>query len=396
LLENETRYPILLDQIPAAIYIDAIDETSSPLFQSPQFEVMFGFSAADWQANPNLWAERLHPEDRARITGEHFRTNATGEPFRMEYRFLAKNGGVVWVRDQAVIIRDAQGNPLHWQGAMLDITAQKRSEMVQESIYRISEAVHATRNLGELFSSIHQIISSLMPASNFYIALYEPISQTLSFPYFQDEFDENPQRKKMGRGLTEYVLRTGFPLLASPQIFDALVAEGEVESVGAPSIDWMGVPLKASGQTLGAMVVQSYTEGVRFRAEDLQILDFVSKQVAMAIARKRSDEALSASEALYRSVVETTPDAIILIDLDGKIRMINQRTASMYGVEQPGQMIGMEGSQIVAPEDREPVGSMIREAFVQTKALSMECMMYRQDQTRFWAELSILLIRNQQ
>src|SRR5450756_1344808 len=76
--------------------------------------------------------------------------------------------------------------------------------------------------------------------------------------------------------------------------------------------------------------------------------------------------------------------------------MVNQRTASMYGVEQPGQMIGIESSQIIAPEDREPVGSMIREAFVQTKALSMECMMLRQDQTRFWAELSILLIRNQQ
>jgi PAS domain S-box-containing protein/putative nucleotidyltransferase with HDIG domain len=396
LQEDEARYPILVDQIPAAIYVDAIDETSSPLFQSPQVEFMFGFSAADWRVNPNLWAERLHPEDHARTISEHLRTNATGEPFRMEYRFLAKNGGVVWVRDEAVIIRDAQGNPLHWQGVMFNITAQKRSEMVQESIYRISEAVHATRNLNELFSSIHQIISSLMPASNFYIALYEPTSQTLSFPYFQDEFDENPQSKTMGRGLTEYVLRTGFPLLASPQIFDALVAQGEVESVGAPSIDWMGVPLKAGGQTLGAMVVQSYTEGVRFQAEDLQILDFVSKQVAMAIARKRSDEALSASEALYRSVVETTPDAIVLIDLDGKIRMVNQRTAAMYGVEQPGQMIGMEGSQIIAPEDREPVGSMIREAFVQTKALSMECTMLRQDQTRFWAELSILLIRNQQ
>jgi PAS domain S-box-containing protein/putative nucleotidyltransferase with HDIG domain len=394
--EDKARYTVLVDQIPAAIYIDAIDEKSSLLFQSPQVEIMFGFSAAEWQANPNLWVERLHPEDRARTIREHLRTNATGEPFRVEYRFLAKNGGVVWIRDEAVIIRDAEGNPLHWQGVMLDITALKRSEMVQESIYRISEAAHATRNLDELYSSIHQIIGSLMPASNFYIALYEPTGQRLSFPYFQDEFDENPQSKSMGRGLTEYILRTGLPLLASPQIFDALVAQGEVESVGAPSIDWMGVPLKASGQTLGAMVVQSYTEGVRFQAEDLQILDFVSKQVAMAIARKRSDEALSASEALYRSMVETTPDAIVLIDLDGKIRMVNQRTASMYGVEQPGQMIGIESSQIIAPEDRELVGSMIREAFVQEKALNAECTMLRQDQTRYWVELSILLIRNHQ
>ena len=91
-------------------------------------------------------------------------------------------------------------------------------------------------------------------------------------------------------GLTGYVIRTGNPLLATREVFDRLVEQGEVEQVGTPGVDWMGAPLKAEERMIGVMAVQSYTEGIHFNQEDLNLLEFVSAQVAQAIERKRMEE----------------------------------------------------------------------------------------------------------
>src|SRR5438270_9956523 len=115
-----------------------------------------------------------------------------------------------------------------------------------------------------------------MYARNFYIAVYDSLTQLLSFPYFVDAEDPTPAPKPLGRGLTEYVLRSGEPLLCSPEVFDDLVRRGEVELIGAPSVDWLGVPLKTASQTFGVLVLQSYSDNVRFRDNDREILTFVS------------------------------------------------------------------------------------------------------------------------
>ncbi|MBM3284326.1 MAG: PAS domain S-box protein [Candidatus Aminicenantes bacterium] len=176
-----------------------------------------------------------------------------------------------------------------------DFTKRKRSEKIKESIFRISEAAISSDTLEELFCSIHQVISTLMPAQNFYISLYDRASDTLSFPYFVDQYDAPPSPKKPGRGLTEYVLRTGKSLLASPEVFAELEARGEVESIGAPSIDWLGVPLLIDGRTIGVLVVQTYTEGIRYGEDEMEILKFVSGQIAMAIHRKNAEARIKAS-----------------------------------------------------------------------------------------------------
>ncbi len=167
-----------------------------------------------------------------------------------------------------------------------------RNKQVRQATLEISEAAHSAQTLDEIFYAIHTAISQLMPADNFYIALYDEDDDLLSFPYFVDQFDEPTAPGRPGNGLTEYVLRTGQPLLASPEVFTRLVMQGEVKEIGSPSIDWLGVPLKADEKTVGVLVVQSYTEGIRFSETDKDILMFVSTQVAMAIERKRAENAL--------------------------------------------------------------------------------------------------------
>jgi transcriptional regulator with GAF, ATPase, and Fis domain len=140
----------------------------------------------------------------------------------------------------------------------------KRAERVYAATYKISESASSAESLHELIQSIHAIVGELMPANNFYISLYDKTADLITFPYYVDENDNPPAPNRPGKGLTEYVLRTGKPLLAPEDVFKQLEAAGEVESIGSPSVDWLGVPLKAEEEIIGVLVVQSYTEGSIF------------------------------------------------------------------------------------------------------------------------------------
>ena len=206
----------------------------------------------------------------------------------------------------------------------------RSKEEINECIFRISEAAISSKNLDDFFFSIHRHIAELMPAPNFYIALYDSTNDMLSFPYFVDECDPAPSPKKLGKGLTEYVLRTGKPLLASPEVFAELEKSGEVESIGAPSIDWLGVPLKLDGQIIGVLVLQTYTEGVRYGNEEMNILKFVSGQVAMAVNRRKIEEEVEERGRLLASIFESIQDGISILDLDYRIIRVNPAMEKWY------------------------------------------------------------------
>ena len=112
----------------------------------------------------------------------------------------------------------------------------------------------------------------------------------MSFPYYRDEFDAAPPPQESSRGLTGYVLETGKPLLATPDVYDQLIQSGQVELMGSPSVDWLGVPLKVQQTIIGVMAIQTYSEAARLTPSDKDVLVFVSTQVAMAIERKRAEQ----------------------------------------------------------------------------------------------------------
>src|SRR4029077_20858658 len=140
-----------------------------------------------------------------------------------------------------------------------------------------------------------------------------------------------PTPKPLGRGLTEYVLRSGEPLLATPAVFEELVRRGEVELIGASSLDWRGVPLKSGTTCIGALVVQSYSENARFGERDREILKFVSQQLAAAIEHKRYEEALRRSEARSRSLILSAAFGICRCTLGGRFLDVNPALITMLG-----------------------------------------------------------------
>ena len=216
-----------------------------------------------------------------------------------------------------------------------DVTERKQTEKVKAAIYKISEITNNAESLEELFQSIHSIISELMPARNFYIALYDPETGLLSFPYYRDEYDEAPVPQPLRRGLTDYVLRQGEPLLADPVKFLELERSGEVVSIGAPSIDWLGVPLKVKDKTIGVMVVQTYTEGVRYKKEDRDMLMFVSTQAALAIERKRAEATLREAQRFLSNVFSSIQDGISILDTELNILQVNSTMERWYAHAAP-------------------------------------------------------------
>ena len=124
----EAKYRALIEQIPAVVYTDRRVGTSQTYFVSPQIEAMLGYTPEEYLADGELWARSLHDDDRARVFAEVERSTSTGEPLRAEYRLRARDGRVVWVRDEAMPVADPSGGAPIWQGVLLDISERKALE----------------------------------------------------------------------------------------------------------------------------------------------------------------------------------------------------------------------------------------------------------------------------
>ena len=226
--------------------------------------------------------------------------------------------------------------------------AQTRARQLQAATYRIAQVAMSAPRLEELLPTVHQIVSELMPAKNFYIALYDEATDLLTFPYFVDEVDPPPAPRHPGRGITEYVLRTGRPLLVKPDSQLDLDYLGAVEAVGTASVDWLGVPLKQGDRTVGVLAVQTYTAGVRYEEHHKDMLQFVSTQVEAAIERTRAEQALRASEAQLKAVLHSALDAHVAMDDAGRVTSWNQQAESMFGWAER-DVLGQRLADIIVP-----------------------------------------------
>jgi two-component system, cell cycle sensor histidine kinase and response regulator CckA len=220
--------------------------------------------------------------------------------------------------------------------------AQARAYQLQAATYRIAQVAMSASALDELLPTIHQIVGELMPAKNIYIALYDEATDLLTFPYYVDEVDPPPAPRKPGRGITEYVLRTGRPLLVKPE------SQQDLDYIGTASVDWLGVPLKQADRTIGVLAVQTYTAGVRYEEHHKEMLQFVSTQVAAAIERTRAEQALRASEARLKAVLHSALDAHVAMDDVGRVTSWNQQAESMFGWAER-EVLGQRLADIIVP-----------------------------------------------
>jgi PAS domain S-box-containing protein len=208
-----------------------------------------------------------------------------------------------------------------------DITDRKLNELTQIAITQISESVLASKSMDELFQSIHEAIKPLLPVNNLYIAQHDPTTNLITFPYHSDEIDEDWSPRRLGRGLTSYVIRTGKPLLTTPEIFTDLEAAGEVVNDGVRSVDWLGVPLRSKQVVSGVIAIQSYDRRTRITDQHKEILSIIATQVASAIERFRAEREIQK----FKLGIDRSDNAVFITDLEGVIQYANPAFEKVYG-----------------------------------------------------------------
>jgi len=267
-----------------------------------------------------------------------------------------------------------------------DITGRKRAEQIRDAAYRISEAALAARDLATLYRSVHAVLRTLLPADNCFIALHDDTRDLVTWPYWVDQHDAAPQPRRSGRGLTEFVIRTGRPQLLDETKLAELVAAGEAEFQGSESLAWMGVPLRNEQRVFGALVIQSYEGGYHYQPEDLEILSFVSTQIAMAIDRKTYEERLR----LVSAAVDGARDSLFWINEASGIEFVNEAACKGLGYTRD-ELLSMTIQDIddsVTPEFWKSVWENVRNGTANMR----ETVQRRKDGTLRTVELSRAMV----
>jgi PAS domain S-box-containing protein len=362
--EMEDAYRALVAAAPFAVV--GLDRRGRVTVWSTAAERMFGWSA--WEVvgrdlptvPPGLNAEF------ARLVAGQADAVSGFETVRRR-----RDGSELEVSLTAWPMYDSEGRLSGAMEVHQDITERKRAGRLQQATYRISESALAAFDLQQLYSAIHGIVAGLMPARNLYIALYQPETDTLSFPYWSDERDARPEPRRARKGLTEYVIRTGRSLRDRRALIAALEERGEVEAFGSSATDWLGVPLKARERTIGALAVQSYEPDARYTEREQAILEFVSSQVGMAIERKRAEDAVRASEKELRALFAAMRDVILVIDRDGRYLRVAPTSPDLLPLD-ASELVGRRLHEVLPTEQADRFLAVIRSTLASGRPTTIE------------------------
>ncbi|MGJ7489787.1 diguanylate cyclase domain-containing protein [Variovorax sp. ZT4R33] len=349
--------------------ICVVDTAGRFVFVSAACQQTFGYMPDEMIGRPMI--DFVHPDDRERtLAGVDAVYAGVNDP-HFENRYLRKDGSTVhimwsarWAPEAGVRVAVAR-----------DVTERKRAESMQAALYAVSEAAHAAEDLLALFRRIHVIIGGLMPAINFFVALYDKAKEELSFPYYVDTYHAPPAPRPLDSGtLSAELIRSGQAMLLRADTARELPPRVRLD-VGRNALDWLGVPLPTQHGPIGVLVVQSYTGDERYTERDLELLQFVSTQVASAIERKQMDARLqhiarhdpltdlpnrtlvhdSIQAALRRARDQKRRLALLYIDLDGfkqvndslghaaGDRLLQETAARLRGGVGPAGMVGRIG-----------------------------------------------------
>lgn len=258
-----------------------VDAEGRFVFASAACERIFGYTPQEMIGR--VMIEMVHPADRARTLEMAAKIMAGQPATHFENRYIRKDGQTVHIMWTA---RWSEADRLRIAVAR-DITERKHVESMHAALYAISEAAHAAEDLPALLQEIHRIVGGLLPAANFFVALYDAGRDTLNFPYHVDEHRPAPATQKLDTdALLGEVIRTGQALLLSAETISAL-PERLGSALHSNAKYWLGVPLGSQKGTIGALVVQSYTGSIRYTEKDKELLKFVSTQIAATIERKQ-------------------------------------------------------------------------------------------------------------
>jgi two-component system, cell cycle sensor histidine kinase and response regulator CckA len=318
----------LLDSVRELIAI--LNPDGNIQFASEGFARVLGHRTENLVGGPI--ASLLHANEFAGFHN-HIRelAGSSGGANNCRCRLRSKDGGWRWFD---AVAKDCTNLPAI-EGIVVtfrDVTDLQRMEAERQVIAEVVHALNETANLDELLSGIHQALKKVLYAENCFVALHEAESDTFTFPFFADQVDVAPPPQKVGRSCTAFVFRTGSAMLIPQSEFDRLAAKGEVELVGSPSPAWLGVPLKTPTATIGVLVVQHYENEQAYDKRDLEFVSSVGGHIALAIERRRSEDALRKNEEMFRLLFSYSPLPTWVLDCETlRFLKVNDAAVHQYG-----------------------------------------------------------------
>jgi PAS domain S-box-containing protein len=247
----------------------------------------------------------------------------------VEFVFQHKDGTVKWGEGLYSLLKEDE-KTLGILVVIRDITKRKREEQIQRALSRISDAVHSSEDLKQLYEVIHRQLYDFLKTKNISICLFDHAEQTISVQYHRDEKDHFEGCIPAERSLTAYLVKKNKPLLLTARKIRELKRSGTVKPLGAATKAWMGVPLRVEGRSIGALVVNDYRSEQAFNRQDMQFLELVSDTIALSLQRKRTEIALKESEALFHTLTEQSPH-MIWVNAFGSIVYANKRCQQVFG-----------------------------------------------------------------
>jgi PAS domain S-box-containing protein len=308
---DEATLRALIEHVPVTVYIDRLDETGSNVYTSPRLESELGYTAQEWASDKELYAKVLHPEDRERILAEYRRTRDTDEPFRAEYRMIARDGTVHWFHDEAAVIRDETGRPAYFHGFLLDITEQKQ---LAEALRRSEEELRRQK----------QYVESLVEINPTAIVTVGRDGSVTSWNLAAEELFGYSRDEAIGRNLDDLVVGRE-DLRREAVRYEQVLRAGRFHTVTQRArrdgtladVELIVVPVIEEGEPTGYLVIY----------HDIS--------------------QLQRQKQYYQSLLEVSPTAIVTTDPDHKVTSWNPAAEKLFGYSRE-EAIGQDVDSLVA------------------------------------------------
>jgi PAS domain S-box-containing protein len=401
LREAEERYRSLVEQLPAVIYVDALDEMVTARYVSPQYERLTGYTPAERLADPGLWMRILHPDDRDRVVAESNRTNETGDPYDIEHRIVRKDDRIVWVQDHAFLVETPGGERV-WQGVLTDITDRK---VVEEALASRDRILEAAGYSAERFlrapgwqDCIDDVLFRLgQAASVTRAAVFENLEHpdglqvVLRHAWLVDDAPDALDRAPSGPTPYGQEFDRWVQVLSDGGVIRG-PAEGlphgertVIEAAGIGSV--IIVPVHVGGAWWGYIGLDDCVTARDWQPAEVDSIRVVASTLGAAIEREQSAWRLTDAEQRYRAIVEHVPAAIYLDRADRSMRTVyvSPQIEDITGIS-PREWIDDPEAWLKAtlPEDREEVGRSYLEAVSSLQPWRAEYRVATRDGRTIW------------
>jgi len=329
----------------------------------------------------------IFEEDQERIWNEVQSKVSEDKSYTLNYRIVTPDKKVRWVTEQGRAIRTKGSDATILEGFIADVTIEKRNQLVRDVIFGISKASYETESLDNLLTIVHKELGKILDATNFFVALYDASTDSITLPYhvdFKDKFTSFPA----GKTMTGHVIRTKKPILATEQDIEKLVEAGIIDLVGTPSKILLGVPLIVEHQVIGVIVVQNYTDPTCYSEFDLSLMQFVADQVASLIMRKKTEDKLRNEQAYLDQLYQSSGEAIVMIDKTGLVQSVNHEFYLLFGYK-PEEIIGKNIDEMIVPKYLRDEGIRNTNRALTNERVEMESV--RQHKNGMLIDISILV-----